>query len=311
MNNNPEILVVGSVAFDSVKTPSEEKREVLGGSATYFSFSASCFSRINLVATVGDDFHHKYINLFKRRPINLSGLKKERGLTFRWHGVYKDNFNDRETIKLDLNVFKDFNPEIPENYRNNKYVFLANIDPVLQGKVLSQIKNPKLVVCDTIDHWIRSKKKHIIDLLFVSDILIVNDAEIKLLSNESNIIKAAKKVLNIGKLSAIVIKKGEHGALCIGKSSNNNKTNWFFYVPAYPVKEVFDPTGAGDSFAGGFMGFLSNCRKINKNSIKKAVVYGSVMASFCVEDFSVNRLVKLTRKDIEKRYNEFKKFTQF
>lgn len=316
--DNSDILVVGSVAFDSIKTPLNEKREVLGGSATYFSFAASFFSKVNLVATVGEDFKDKYINLFKKKSIDLKGLKKEKGLTFRWHGVYKDNFNERETIKLELNVFKNFNPEIPENYKTSKFIFLANIDPALQNKVLSQMNNPKLVACDTIDHWIKNKRKDVFDLLFSSNILIINDSEIKLLSNENNIINGALKLLKKGKLSTIIVKKGEHGAICVGKKNNTGSKqtkNWFFSIPAYPVRKIHDPTGAGDTFAGGFMGYLSSCNSGlspgTEDNIKKACVYGSVLASFCVEDFSVGRLINLTKKNIEDRYNEFKKFTQF
>jgi sugar/nucleoside kinase (ribokinase family) len=297
------ILVVGSVAFDSVKTPFGMVDNALGGSGTYFSVSASYFTKVKLVAVVGKDFPQKHIALLKKHHIDLEGLKQTEGKTFRWKGQYIKDLNQAETLDTQLNVFASFKPEIPDSYKDSEFVFLANIDPVLQLDVLRQVKRPKLVACDTMNYWITGKKPELKKTLAKVDILIINDAELRLLAEENNMVKAAKKVLSWGP-SSLVIKRGEYGVLYIGK-------NEMFVLPALPLEKVCDPTGAGDTFAGGFMGALAKAGKITNSSIRKAIVYGSVMASYNIEDFSLNRLKSLTQADISKRYAQFKRLTSF
>jgi len=298
------ILVVGSVALDSIKTPFGEKTDILGGSATYFSYSASFFTDVNLVAVVGNDFPKEHVKLLESRNINVEGLKTVKGQTFRWSGFYEYDMNEAKTLATCLNVFETFKPDIPESYKNIEYVFLANIDPDLQMDVLSQMKKPKLIAADSMNLWIKIKKQSLIKLLSKIDILIINDGEARLFTEQPSLIKAGKIILDYG-LKYVVIKKGEHGSLLFCK-------NGFFSAPAYPLEEVFDPTGAGDTFAGGFFGYLA---KINKNptedDLRKAVIQGSVMASFNVEDFSLERLKKLTDSEIETRYKKFKEITHF
>ncbi|MDD5687314.1 MAG: PfkB family carbohydrate kinase [Elusimicrobia bacterium] len=298
------ILVVGSVALDSVKTPFGERKEILGGSATYFSYSASFFTKVNLVAVVGNDFQKEHIELLKSRNINVEGLKVVEGQTFRWCGFYEYDMNEAKTLSTCLNVFETFKPEIPESYKDSKFIFLANIDPDLQMEVLSQIKKPKLIAADSMNLWIKIKKPSLIKLLSKIDILIINDAEARLLTEQSSLIKAGRIILNYG-LKYVVIKKGEHGSLLLSKDN-------FFSAPAYPIEEVLDPTGAGDTFAGGFFGYLAKLdKKPTEDDMKKAVIYGSVMASFNVEDFSLERLKKLTNREITARYKKFKEITRF
>lgn len=297
------ILVVGSIALDWIKAPKGEARDSLGGSATYFSYSASFFDKVKLVGVIGEDFPKKHIKLLKKRGINVDGLEKQPGKTFRWKGSYVDDLNEAKTIDTCLNVFEKFSPKIPANSKNIPFVFLANIAPELQMDVLSQIKKPVLTACDTMNLWISIKKKELLKLLKKINILVLNDKESKMLTGEDNIIKAGKKILKLGP-SHCVIKKGEHGAVLFSKKD-------IFAFPAFPVEEVFDPTGAGDTFAGGFFGYLSKMKgKLTPINLKKAVMYGTVMASYNVESFSLNRLTKLRKSDIEKRFNEFKKITQ-
>jgi len=298
-----DILVVGSVALDSIQTPSGKREEVLGGSATYFSIAASFFNKVDIIATVGEDFPKNYITLFKNRKIGTSGLEICKGKTFRWKGVYSDDLNTAHTIYTHLNVFKDFKPEVPRNLRNSEFIFLANIDPDLQYDVLRQVKKPRLVACDSMNYWIEHKRDALERLLDKVDILLLNDAEARQFSGESNIMKAAKLIVSRGP-KAVVIKRGEHGVLCFSKDS-------YFAAPAYPLGSVFDPTGAGDTFAGGMMGFLSRAKKINDSSIRKGIIYGSIMASFAVEDFSVNKLLEISLNDIAGRFNHFKRITRF
>jgi sugar/nucleoside kinase (ribokinase family) len=297
------ILVVGSVAFDSVKTPSGMVDNALGGSGTYFSVSASYFSKVKLVAVVGKDFPKKHIDLLKKHRVDVEGLKQTEGKTFRWKGQYMKDLNEAETLDTQLNVFASFKPEIPESYKDAEFVFLANIDPVLQLEVLKQVKKPKLVACDTMNYWITSKKPDLKKTLSHVDILIINDAELRLLAEESNLVRAAKKVCAWGP-SALVIKRGEYGVVYLSKDT-------MFALPAMPLAQVCDPTGAGDTFAGGFMGALAKGGKITDAAIRKAIVYGSVMASYNIEDFSLNRLKCLTKSDIRKRYGQFKRLTSF
>lgn len=297
------ILVVGSVALDTIKTPHARCEEVLGGSATFFSFSARMFSQVNLVAVVGRDFPVKYLKLFKDKGINIAGLKISEGETFRWEGEYTYDFNSAKTISTHLNVFSGFNPKIPAEYKHSKYVFLANIDPQIQERVLRQVIRPKLVACDTMNHWIENKKKHLTRFLKKVDILFLNDAEARQLSEENNLLRAAKAIFKFGP-KRIIIKKGEHGALLFSKNS-------CFCLPAFLLEEVFDPTGAGDTFAGGVMGYLANQKNLNDDSLRRAIVYGNIMATFAVEDFGPWRLVSLTKPEIEKRLKEFKRLTCF
>lgn len=297
------ILVVGSVAMDSVKTPFGSIDNALGGSATYFSVSASYFSPVKLVAVVGNDFPKEYLKVFKKHDIDLQGLQEVPGKTFRWKGQYTYDLNQAETLDTQLNVFAHFAPKIPNEYRDSKYVFLGNIDPELQREVLSQVKNPSLVACDTMNFWIDRKCNELKKTLKLVDILVINEAEARQLSGESNLVKAAKVISSWGP-KALVIKRGEYGALFFNR-------HHVFSAPAYPLEAVFDPTGAGDSFAGGFMGYLARCGKITDSNFRKAIVFGSIMASFNVEDFSLRRLTNLNWKKITTRFKHFKKLTHF
>lgn len=297
------LLVVGSVAFDSVKTPFGEVDEVLGGSATYFSVSASYFTDVNLVAVVGQDFPEEHINLLKSHSINIDGLEQKPGKTFRWKGKYDFDLNEAHTLDTQLNVFADFDPEIPDSYKNCKYVFLANIDPELQLKVLDQVKKPELIVCDTMNFWIESKLDILKKLLSRINILIINDGETRALAKDPNVVKAAQKILTWGP-ETIIVKRGEYGSLMFSNSS-------IFSAPAYPLEFVYDPTGAGDSFAGGFMGYISKMDNVSDDTIRQAIIFGSTMASFNVEEFSLKRLQTLTWDEIEKRFKFFKGITYF
>lgn len=298
-----KLLVVGSVALDSVKTPFGEVNEALGGSATYFSTSASYFADVSLVAVVGEDFPENHINFLKMRKIDVKGLERAKGRTFRWQGQYGYDLNEAHTLATELNVFQDFKPKIPQDYKNADVVFLANIDPDLQRDVLMQVKKPKIVAADTMNFWIEGKRQSLIETLRSVDILIINDSEARQLAEESNIVKAAKKIASYGP-KALVIKQGEYGVVMFNGKS-------VFSAPAYPLEDVFDPTGAGDTFAGGFMGYLTNIMDWSEPSLRKAIIMGSVMASFNVEDFSLNRIRNLQYPEIEERYREFKKLVHF
>lgn len=288
------VLVVGSVALDSVQTPFGTVRDALGGSATFFSVAAGYFTRVAVVAVVGDDFPEEHISFLKGRGIDTAGLTVEDGETFRWAGVYGYDLNDRDTIDTRLGVFESFRPSIPAALAASEFVFLANIDPGLQLSVLDQVTGPRLVACDTMDFWIERNRDDLLRLLSRVDIMIMNDAECRMLASEPNLIRAARAVLGLGP-SAVIIKKGEHGALMCTEAG-------FFSAPAYPCESVFDPTGAGDSFAGGFMGHLAGTSDISPENIRRAIIYGTVMASFCVEDFSVNGMASLDRIDIDRRF---------
>lgn len=297
------ILVVGSVALDTVETPFGKRREVLGGSATFFSIAASFFDKVDVIATVGEDFPEKYIKLLKARNIGTEGLTTKKGKTFRWEGRYEYDLNVAKTLATHLNVFKDFRPQIPCDLRNNEFVFLANIDPDLQDTVLCQVSGPRLIACDSMNHWIKNKRRSLEKFLHKVDIFLLNDAEARQFSGEVNLIKAARAIV-AGGVKAVVIKKGEHGVLYYSKKSH-------FLAPAYPLDNVYDPTGAGDTFAGGMIGYLGKTSRLDDASIRKAIVYGSIMASFAVEDFSVNKLLKISGGDINKRYNAFRRMTKF
>ena len=297
------LLVVGSVALDSVETPYGMVDNALGGSAVYFSVSASYFTDVGVVAVIGRDFPEDHLNFLKSKRIDLRGLKRESGLTFHWKGRYSGDLNEAETIDTQLNVFEDFRPYIPEEYRESSFVFLANIDPELQLNVLEQVKRPKLTICDTMNFWIEGKLEQLKDIIKRVDILIINEGEVRQLSRETNLIKAYQKISSYGP-KVLVIKQGSYGALLFTPSS-------VFSAPAYPLEELSDPTGAGDCFAGGFVGYLAKSQDIAEDELRKAVIYGSVMASFNVEDFSLGRLKTLTIDEIEKRFESFRKLTQF
>lgn len=297
------ILVVGSVAIDSVKTPFGTRKEALGGSATYFSVAASFFNKINIVATVGEDFPKKYINLFKNRGIGTEGLHIAKGKTFRWEGRYDFDLNTAHTIATHLNVFQNFKPEVPKDLKNSKFVFLANIDPELQYNVLKQVTHPKLVACDSMNYWLEHKKKEFERLLDKVDILLLNDSEARQFTGEPNLMRAARLIVDFGP-KAVIIKKGEHGVIYFSKDSH-------FIAPAYLLETVYDPTGAGDTFAGGMMGYLSTVGKVDEANIRKSLIYGSILASFAVEDFSVDRMLEISMDDINSRYDHFKKITRF
>src|SRR3990172_4120333 len=297
------LLVVGSVAFDSVETPFGKAEEVLGGSATYFSTAASFFTDVKLVAVVGDDFPEEHVTFLKSREIDVNGLQKASGKTFRWKGRYDYDLNTAHTLETQLNVLSSFKPVLPEEYKDAEYVFLANIDPVLQLEVLKQVKKPKLVACDTMNFWIEGKLPELKETLKHVDMLTINEGEARELAKEANLVKAAKSILSMGP-KKLIIKRGEYGSLMFSDSG-------VFSAPAYPLESVFDPTGAGDSFAGGFMGYLANTGNLSDGNIRQAIVFGSVMASFNVEEFSLNRMKRLDYKEIEERYKEFKRLTHF
>ncbi|MFB0565476.1 MAG: PfkB family carbohydrate kinase [Candidatus Aminicenantaceae bacterium] len=297
------LVVVGSLAFDTIETPYGRKEKIVGGSCTYFSLAASYFTQPKVVGVVGEDFPEEIINLFKKRGIDTEGLKIEPGRTFHWEALYGDDPNQRTTIKTELNVFKDYRPQLPANYRDADLVFLANIDPDLQDEILSQVQKPKLIAMDTMNLWINTKPIPLLKTIEKVDIFFANDEEIKLLTREANLVKAGKKILEMGP-SLIVVKKGEHGALLLGKE-------FVFAVLAHPCEDVIDPTGAGDSFAGGFMGYLDKVNSFDEAEIRKAAVYGSAMASFTIEDFGIERLKSLSFQDIEARFVQFKRLISF
>lgn len=292
-----KLLVVGSIALDSVETPFGKEENILGGSASYFSLAASMFTDVCAVAVVGRDFPEEHLDLFRSKGIALNGVKRERGDTFRWEGKYGYDLGDPETLGTHLNVFEDFKPDLPEEYRNIEYVFLANIDPELQLSVLNQMKSPKLVACDTMNYWINNKLEALKEVIKRVDILMLNDSETRILAKEPRITHAARTVLGLGP-KVLIVKRGEYGALMFSKEG-------IFWAPSYPLEEVIDPTGAGDSFAGGFMGFIAGQDVVDHVGYKTAVVFGSVIASFTVENFSVRKLAQLRRSDVDKRFSAF------
>ncbi|PIV39649.1 MAG: sugar kinase [Candidatus Omnitrophica bacterium CG02_land_8_20_14_3_00__42_8] len=292
-----EILVIGSVALDTITSPSGYSKEILGGSATYFSISASFFAPVNLVATVGMDFPEKHKKTIKSFGVNLEGLEVKEGRTFRWEGSYVKDLNCAETIETQLNVFAEFKPLLPKRYEKSKYVFLANIDPDLQIFILKKIAGKRFIGCDSMNHWIKNKNKPLKNMIKKTSIIFLNDLEAKMLSGESNMLKAGRHLLSLGPKFAVV-KRGEYGAILFSK-------DFVFMAPAYLLEDVKDPTGAGDTFAGGFMGYLAKMDKISEGTMKNALIWGSVMASFAVQDFSINRFLKITKKDVNKRYKTF------
>ena len=297
------ILVVGSAALDTVETPYGSVEDALGGSAIYFSAAASYFAPVNLVAVVGDDFPREQIEFLKKKNVDFSGLEVASGKTFRWGGKYGFDLNERDTLFTHLNVFEKFEPKIPDSHKNSEYIFLANIGPDLQMDVLKQIQAPKLVALDTMNYWIGGNLPALRETLKRVDVLIINDSEVRQLANEANLVKASKIVQEMGP-KTLIIKKGEHGALLITRNS-------FFWAPAYPLEIIYDPTGAGDTFAGGFMGYMAKSDDISIDNLKRAVVFGSAMASFCVEKFSLERLKNLSDEEIRTRFKEFWQMTNF
>ncbi|HEY0928291.1 MAG TPA: PfkB family carbohydrate kinase [Gemmatimonas sp.] len=297
------VLVVGSVALDSVETPFGKADEVLGGSGTFFSSSASHFAPVQLVGVVGDDYPVEKLAPLAERGVDLAGLEKVEGTSFRWRGRYRHDLNSAETLETHLGVFSHFRPNIPEQFRRAPFVFLANIDPRLQLQVLEQVEKPRLVACDTMNFWIESRRPELIELLKHVDLITLNDGEARQLTEHTNLVQAARWILDKGP-KHVLIKKGEHGAFMFNRES-------VFFAPAYPLESVFDPTGAGDSFAGGFMGYLAATGDISERAMRRAVVVGSAMGSFAVEKFSNTRLLEITRADIDARVQEFRQLVAF
>ncbi len=298
------LLVVGSVALDSVQTPQASRDDVLGGSAVFFSYAASYFTGVKLVGVVGEDWPAEHTKLLTDRKIDVEGLQVVKGAkTFRWRGKYLPNMNDRETLEVHLNVFGDFDPVLPEEYRRSQFLFLANGSPRIQLKVMDQVVGARLTVADTMDLWIREDHDALVELLKRVDGLVLNDSEAKLLTNDENLVRAGHKVREMGP-RFVVIKKGEHGAMFFSEHET-------YVMPAYPTENVVDPTGAGDSFAGGMMGYLAEQGNFEPTTLKKALAYGVLVASFNVEDFSLDRMKKIERDDIELRMEQYQRMLSF
>ena len=299
------VLVVGSLALDTIETPFGSANNALGGSATYIAAASSYFlAPIRMVGVVGGDFPESGIKFLESHEVDLEGLEiVKNGKTFRWSGRYHYDLNERDTIFTELNVFEKFDPKIPEKYRKSKYVCLGNIDPTLQRKVLDQIEKPRMIICDTMNYWINGKNEELRKTLKVIDVVILNDSEARLLSKEPNLIKAGRVIRSMGP-KVVIIKKGEHGALLLTEQM-------IFSAPAYPMENIFDPTGAGDAFAGGFVGWLGRSDDTSEENLKKAVIYGSTLASFCVEKFGVEGLADLTYLQIQDRFREFRELSRF
>jgi len=298
------LLVVGSVAFDALESPYGKVERALGGAATYFAVAASFFTHVNLVGIVGDDFTEVDARIFRGRTIDIDGLERAKGKTFFWAGRYSQNLNERVTLTTELNVFAEFKPRLPEKYRDSKFVFLANIAPDLQRDVLHQVKKrPKIAALDTMNYWIERSNAELRETLKHVDILMINDSETRELSNEHNLLRAAKHIFKMGP-TTLIVKRGEYGAMMVDKRG-------VFCVPAFPLEEPHDPTGAGDSFAGGFMGYLAGNGDKSDAALRRAMVFGSVLGSFAVEQFGLDRLRHLKRSEIHARARHFAKLTQF
>jgi cytidine kinase len=299
------VLIVGSIAIDNIKTQLEEHTDLLGGSASYGSIAASFFSPVNLVGIVGTDFPQTHLEMFKRHAVDLAGLETVEGKTFRWSGEYEWDMNNRKTLSTDLNVFETFSPKLPAAYRSTSIILLGNISPELQNHVLDQAENPRFIIADTMDLWINIALPHLMQLLKRIDLLVLNDGEARQLTQQTSLIKAGKKILELGP-KYVAIKKGEHGCLLLSKTE-------FFSCGAYPLEDIHDPTGAGDTFAGAFSGYLASLGKetFDFADLKRAVVYGSLLASFSVESFSLDRLESLSNQEIADRYDWFKRASVF
>jgi sugar/nucleoside kinase (ribokinase family) len=296
------ILVIGTVAFDSVKTPAGEAQEVLGGSASFFSMAARLFAPVRLVAIVGKDFPEQHLQMFEHAGIDLEGLVRAEGRTFRWTGEYEENMNVRHTIETQLNVLADFKADVPASYRSSPYVFLANINPDLQLRVLDQLQSPKLVCCDTMNIWIVNQRKDLDEVLRRVDFLIISEEEAQMLSKDHNVLRGARQILQMGRFS-LVVKRGAYGAILL------NQQGEIFAMPAFPLEEVVDPTGAGDTFAGGFVGCLASAANVEMETVQKAMMYGNICASFSVEGFSIDRLHDLTSEKVRQRLQSFVRMT--
>lgn len=297
------LLVVGSIALDTVETPFGRADDALGGSATFFTAAASCFCPVQVVGVVGDDFPEHGLSFLREREADISGVERAPGESFRWSGVYSYDLNSRETLETRLGVFADFQPRIPDSFRSTEWVFLGNIDPELQLDVLKQIDRPRLVACDTMNFWIEGKRDALLELLQRVDLLLVNDSEARELSGDFNLARAARWIQERGP-RYVIIKKGEHGAILFTPEA-------VFFAPAYPLESVFDPTGAGDAFAGGLMGALAQAGRTEDADLRRAVIYGSAMGSFAVESFSIDRFRTLTPEEIEDRVRQFREMTVF
>jgi len=303
------ITVVGSVAFDSIETPAGTRERCLGGAATYFSLSASFFTDVRVIAVVGEDFGPAEEAVFDAHKIDTRGIERASGKSFFWAGSYMENLNEAKTQITDLNVFASFNPQIPEAYRDSDFLFLANIDPVLQRRVREQMPDVKLVAGDTMNYWINDHRAALLQMLKGLDILLINDTETRVLGGNKNLVKAAKAVMALGPES-LVVKHGEYGAtLFQGASLDGQSAAGTFRAPALPLEEVVDPTGAGDSFAGGFFGYLAAEKEITAESFRRAMFYGSVMGSFACERFGTERLQELSRAEIDARFDQFRALT--
>jgi sugar/nucleoside kinase (ribokinase family) len=297
------VLVVGSVALDSVETPFGKADDVLGGSATFFSAAASLLTPVQLVGVVGSDYPVEKLKPLEDRGVDLAGLEHADGPSFRWRGRYRHDLNSAETLETQLGVFSRFSPKIPAQFRNAPFVFLGNIDPRLQLDVLQQVEKPKLVACDTMNFWIQSRRSDFLALLEHVDLVTLNDGEARQLTEKVNLVQAARWIMDLGP-QTVIIKKGEHGAFMFTANS-------IFFAPAFPLENVFDPTGAGDSFAGGFIGYLARTGDLSEANMRRAVMYGSAMGSFAVEKFSTERLMTLTRPEIDARIRELKQLVAF
>ncbi|HXX24415.1 MAG TPA: PfkB family carbohydrate kinase [Terriglobia bacterium] len=297
------LLVVGAVAFDSVRTPYGEAENILGGAATYLAVTASWFAPVRIVAVVGEDLGEEHIRVFQDRGIDTAGLVRAPGKTFRWSGEYAGDMNEARTLETQLNVFEQFSPTLPSSYLDSEFVFLGNIDPVLQLHVRRQLPQARLTGLDSMNYWIKGKPAELKKALAEVDILVINETEARMLSGISNLKKAAEALRKMGP-KTLVIKRGEHGVALFSEGG-------VFSAPAFPLDEVHDPTGAGDSFAGGFMGYLAKAGELSEGHLRRAVIYGSVMASFAVEEFGLSRLLQLTLTEIESRFREFKSLTHF
>jgi len=297
------VLVVGSVALDSVETPFGKADNVIGGSGTFFSASASHLAPVQLVGVVGDDYPMEQLEPLRARGVDMAGLERTTGRSFRWRGRYRHDLNSAETLETHLGVFSHFSPKIPAQFRNAPFVFLANIDPRLQLEVLRQVERPKLVACDTMNFWIESRRPDLVELIKHVDLITLNDGEARQLTDCTNLVKAARWIMERGP-SMVIIKKGEHGAFLFKEKS-------IFFAPAYPLEDVFDPTGAGDSFAGGFMGYVARTGDLSDASLRRAVIYGSAMGSFAVERFSVEGVLEKNASDIASRVADFRRLVAF
>jgi sugar/nucleoside kinase (ribokinase family) len=302
------LLVVGSVAFDAIKTPYGKTDKILGGAATYFSLSASFFTQVRVVGVVGEDFTKKEEDVFLAHKIDISGITREKGQSFFWSGEYGENVNEAKTLDTQLGVFGNFNPQVPARFNDSKYLFLANIDPVLQVNVRKQMSGVKFVGGDTMNYWINGSRQALGEMLKSVNALLINDTEAKMLADDASLARAAQKILQMGP-EALVIKHGEYGATVFFRDGSFGIGRHPFRAPTLPIEVVTDPTGAGDSFAGGFMGYIASQEKLTRDVFKRAMFYGGVMGSFAVEAFGTERLQKLTREEIEERYKVFRELT--